>query len=186
MKDNPIVIGIDDATFELKTSTKTTQLIGVVCQGVRPVSIYRTEIEIDGQNATEKLIELVKNNDKHVQFILTHSITFGGFNLINLNKIYNEVGKPIIAVNERNVDIDLVIKTIKQKFPITFKQKIQNIIDAGNLFHSQIQTAGGISDIYFHSKGIDNDKVESLLQKVCIDSKLPECVRLAHLIGKIF
>ena len=64
MKENPIVIGIDDATFELKTSVKTTQLIGVICQGVRPVSIFRTEIDIDGQNATEKLIELVKNNDK--------------------------------------------------------------------------------------------------------------------------
>ncbi|MFX0023219.1 MAG: DUF99 family protein [Candidatus Hermodarchaeota archaeon] len=186
MKENPIVIGIDDAAFELKTAAKTTQLIGVVCQGVRPVSIFRTEIEIDGQDATKKLIELVKLNDKHVQFILTHSITFGGFNLINLKKIYNELGKPVIAVNERKVDIDLVIKTIKQKFPNTLKQKIQNIIDAGNLFYSQIKTAGGLSDIYYHSKGIDNDKVESLLLKICIDSKLPECIRLAHLIGKIF
>jgi endonuclease V-like protein UPF0215 family len=185
MKENPIVIGIDDAAFELKTGAKTTQLIGVVCQGVRPVNIFRTEIDIDGQNATKKLIALVRNNDKHIQFILTHSITFGGFNLINLNNIYNELGKPIIAVNERKVDIDLVINTIKEKFPNTFKQKIQNIVDAGNLFFSQIETAGGLSDIYFHSKGIDTQMVESLLQKVCIDSKLPECVRLAHLIGKI-
>jgi endonuclease V-like protein UPF0215 family len=186
MKENPIVIGIDDASFELKTDLKTTQLIGVVCQGVRPVSIFRTEIEIDGYDATERLIELVRYNDKHVQFILTHSITFGGFNLIDLNKIYNAIGKPIVAVNERKVDIDLVIKVIKEKFPNTHKQKIQNIIEAGNLFHTQIETAGGQSDIYFHFKGIEINKVESLLQKVCIDSKLPECIRLAHLIGKIF
>jgi len=186
MKENPIVIGIDDATFELKIDANTTQLIDVVCQGVRPVSICRKEIDIDGYDATEKLIELVKFNDKHVQFILTHSITFGGFNLINLKKIYNELEKPIIAVNERKVDIDAVIKTLKHKFPKTYKQKIQNIFDAGNLFQTQIETAGGISDIYCHFNGIDIDKVESLLQKVCIDSKLPECIRLAHLIGKIF
>ncbi len=186
MKDNPIVIGIDDATFELKTNAKTTQLIGVVCQGIRTVNIFRTEIEIDGNDATEKLIELVKHNEKHVQFILTHSITFGGFNLINLNKIYHELGKPIIAVNDRNVDIDSVLKAIKNKFPNTYKQKVNNIIDAGNLFNTQIETAGGLSDIYFHLKGIEINKVDSLLQKICIDSKLPECIRLAHLIGRIF
>jgi len=186
MKDNPIILGIDDATFELKTSVKTTQLIGVVCQGIRLVNVMRTEIQIDGDNATEKLIELVRENEKHVQFILTHSITFGGFNLINLNTIYNELKKPIIAINDRKVDIDSVIKAIKDKFPNTYKQKISNIVEAGNLFYTQIETAGGLSDIYFHSKGIEINKVDSLLQKICIDSKLPECIRIAHLIGRIF
>lgn len=186
MKDNPITIGFDDATFKLKTKSKTTQLIGVVCQGIRMVNVVSTEIVIDGDNATEKLIELVKQNEKHVQFILTHTITFGGFNLINLNKIYNELGKPIIAVNDRKVDLDSVIKAIKNKFPHHYTQKIQNIIDAGNLYHTEIETAGGLSKIYFHSKGIKINNVNSLLQRICIDSKLPECIRLAHLIGRLF
>lgn len=186
MKDNPIIIGIDDATFRLKTNIKTTQLIGVVCQGIRMVSVSRTEIQIDGNNATEKLIELVKQNEKHVQLILTHTITFGGFNLINLNTIYNELNKPVIAINDRKVELDSVIKAITNKFPNTYKQKIQNIIDAGNLYHTQIETAGGLSEIYFHSKGINSNEVDLLLKKICIDSKLPECIRIAHLIGRIF
>ena len=186
MKANPIVIGFDDATFGLKTKSKTTQLIGVVCQGIRLVNVLRTEIQIDGNNATGKLIELVKQNEKHVQFILTHSITFGGFNLINLNTIYNELKKPIIAVNDRKVDIDSVIKAIKINFPNTYKQKILNIIEAGNLYYTQIETAGGLSDIYYHLKGIEINKVDSLLEKICVDSKLPECIRIAHLIGRIF
>ncbi|MFX1304714.1 MAG: DUF99 family protein [Promethearchaeota archaeon] len=186
MKDNPITIGFDDATFELKAKSKTTQLIGVICQGIRMVHVISTEIEIDGNNATEKLIELVKQNEKHVQFILTHTITFGGFNLINLKKIYNETRKPIIAVNDRRVDLDSVRKAIIHKFPNTYREKIQNIIDAGNLYQTQIETAGGASIIYFHSKGIEINKVETLLQKICIDSKLPECIRIAHLIGKIY
>jgi endonuclease V-like protein UPF0215 family len=64
--------------------------------------------------------------------------------------------------------------------------KINCILDAGNLYETEIQTAGGSSKIYFHCMGIDIEDVESLLTKVCIDSKLPESVRLAHLIGKIF
>jgi endonuclease V-like protein UPF0215 family len=60
------------------------------------------------------------------------------------------------------------------------------IIEAGNLFETEINTAGGISKLYYHCKGINIKDVEALLEKVCIDSKLPESVRLAHLIGKLF
>jgi endonuclease V-like protein UPF0215 family len=185
MKDNPIIIGIDDAAFKLKTNVKKTQLIGVVCQGIRMVNVSRTEIQIDGDNGTEKLIELVKQNEKHIQLILTHTIAFGGFNLINLNTIYHELNKPVIAVNDRKVEVDSVIKAITINFPNTYKQKIKNIIDAGNLYHTQIKTAGGLSEVYFHAKGISGNKVDSLLKKICIDSKLPECIRMAHLIGRI-
>ena len=146
MKEHPITIGIDDAAFELKSNSKKTQLIGVVCQGIRMVNVVRTEIEIDGTDATEKLIELVKQNEEHVQFILTHTITFGGFNLINLSRIYDELKKPVIAINDREVDIEAVVKALKKNFPKSYKKKLQHISDSGNLYKTEIKTAGGIHD----------------------------------------
>jgi endonuclease V-like protein UPF0215 family len=186
MKDNPITIGIDDSTFDLKSGLKTTQLIGVICQGIRMVNVTRTEITIDGNNATEKIIELVRQNEKHIQYIFTHTITFGGFNLINLEKIYSEVNKPIIAFNDKKVDLDSVANALIKKFPEDYKEKIQCILDAGNLYQNRIQTAGGISNIYYHLKGIEISEANFLIKKSSIDSKLPECLRLAHLIGKLF
>jgi len=186
MKDNPITIGFDDAKFELHSGNNKTQLIGVVCQGTRMVKTVRSEIEIDGFDVTEKLIELVQNNKKHAQYTLTDSITFGGFNIIDLEEVYKQTGKPIIAVTEREVDLDSVKKAILNKFPDTYKLKFQNIVKAGDLYETEIKTAGGISKVYFHSKGISYDDVNALLQKICIDSKLPEPVRLAHIIGRIF
>jgi endonuclease V-like protein UPF0215 family len=129
---------------------------------------------------------LVTQNEKHVQFIFTHTITFGGFNIIDLEKIYNELNKPIIAINEKEVDLESVITALEKNFPMKAKDKIQRIINAGDLYHTKISTAGGLSSIYFHKKGINIKDVESLLQKICLDSKLPECVRIAHLIGKLF
>jgi len=186
MKDNPITIGFDDAAFELHSEIKHTQLIGVVCQGTRMVSVNRDIIMIDGDDATEKLIKLVKENEKQVQYVLTHSITFGGFNLVNLDKIYSEIYKPIIAITEREVDFDSVKNALINKFPNTYKNKLNYILGAGNLYETEINTAGGMSKLYFHCKGIEINEVESLLKKICIDSKLPESVRLAHLIGKLF
>ena len=186
MKNNPITIGFDDATFKLKTNDKTTQLIGVVCQGTRMVRVVRDDIKIDGTDATEKIIKLVRDNEKHVQYVLTHTITFGGFNIANLKDIYNETGKPIIAITEREVDFDSVESALKIKFPHTYKNKLRYIIEAGNLYETEINTAGGMSKVFFHYKGTSVKEVETLLEKICIDSKLPESVRMAHLIGKIF
>ncbi|MFX1571018.1 MAG: DUF99 family protein [Promethearchaeota archaeon] len=186
MKDNPISIGFDDATFELHSQKRYTQLIGVICQGTRMVGVIRDKIIIDGDDATEKLLKMVKQNEKQVQYILTHSITFGGFNLVNLSKLYSEIQKPIISITEREVDIDSVTKALISKFPNTYKSKLRIIIKAGNLYETEINTAGGTSKIYFHCKGIKVNEVKSLLKKICIDSKLPESVRIAHLIGKIF
>jgi endonuclease V-like protein UPF0215 family len=186
MKNNPLTIGFDDAAFDFKSNSKQTQLIGVVCQGSRMVKVVRTQIIIDGNDATEKIIDLFTQNKDLIQYILTHTITFGGFNLINLNRIYTELNIPIIAINERKVNIEEVLHALKKRFPETYEKKIQNIFDSGNLYQTEVETAGGFSKIFFHAKGINPNEVDLLLKRICIDSKLPECIRLAHLIGRIF
>ena len=60
------------------------------------------------------------------------------------------------------------------------------IFNAGNLYQTRVPTAGGDSEIYFHCEGITVKEIELLLEKICIDSKLPEPIRMAHIIGKIF
>jgi len=185
MKDNPITIGFDDATFELKTGSDKTHLIGVLCQGIRIIKVVKSEIVIDGNDATENLIKLVKQNE-NIQYVFTHTITFAGFNIVDLEEIYLDTGKPIIAVTEKKVDLDSVIKALKKKFPSNYYNKIENIFNAGELYETDVNTAGGFSKVYFHSKGLKIAEVETILNKINIDSKLPECVRLAHLIGRIF
>ncbi len=186
MKEFPIIIGFDDAQFNFHSGEKTTKLIGVVCQGTRMVGVIGDEIQIDGDDATEKLIRLVNQVEKHVQYILTQTITFGGFNLVDLSKIHEETKKPVIAITETEPDFDSVITALKNKFPNTYEEKMKKILSAGNLYETEVETAGGTTKVFFHCKGIEISDVEVLLKKICIDSKLPEPVRMAHLIGKLF
>jgi len=186
MKEKPITVGFDDASFELKSNEKTTRLIGVTCQGTRLINVVSKEIQIDGNDATKRLIELVKMTEKHVQYILTDTITFGGFNIVDFQRIYEETKKPIIAITEREVDLESVIRALKKKYPSSYQEKLQFIANAGNLYETDIRTAGGVSKIYFHVKGIEIEEAELLLKKLCIDSKTPEPVRMAHIIGKMF
>ncbi len=186
MKDHPIVLGIDDATFRLKNGKDYTFLIGVICQGTRLVKVEKRKIKIDGKNATKKIIDLISKNKKHIQYVCTHTITFGGFNLIDMKEIYKKTQKPLIAITEREVDLDSVKKALIHRFPKTYKKKMKNIFNAGNLYETKIETAAGFSPLYFHKIGIDLMEAQEVLKKCCIDSKLPEAVRMAHIIGRIF
>lgn len=186
MKDNPIIMGCDDATFSLKKGGDKTYLIGVICQGVRIVKVQKNLITIDGNDATQQLITLINKNRKHTQYILTHTITFGGFNLIDMKEIYDRTKKPIIAVTEKEVNLDSVKKTLIKKFPNMYEDKLRNIYNAGNLFETVIKTAADQAKIFFHKIGISINEAKELLKKVSIDSKLPEPVRIAHLIGRAF
>jgi endonuclease V-like protein UPF0215 family len=150
------------------------------------VNVVRKTINIDGDDATEALITLIELNQKHIQYVLTDTITFAGFNIYDMKEVYEKTGKPIIAITEREIDLDAVKKALIKKFPNKYDNKFQKIINAGNLYRTEINTAGGLTSIYFHYKGLQISEIEILLSKICIDSKLPECVRLAHIIGKLF
>ncbi|MHA1689552.1 MAG: endonuclease dU [Promethearchaeota archaeon] len=184
MKDYPITIGIDDSPFHFDDASGKTSLIAVVCQGTRIMKVLKENITIDGNDSTSTIIKLVKQAKRHVQYILLDTITFGGFNICDLATIYQEIYKPIIAISEKKINLDAVKTALIKKFPNTHPEKLLKIINAGNLFETTVKTAGGISKIYFHLKGISLKEVKKLLDKICIDSKLPECIRIAHIIGR--
>ena len=161
MKENPITIGFDDASFSLKSkSIKTTELIGVICQGTRMMKTIKKTINIDGDDSTDALIELINFNKKHVQFVLTDTITFAGFNIYDIKEVYERTEKPIIAITDREIDLDSVMSALTKKFPKTYKNKYQKIINAGNLYETEINTAGGLSRIFFHCRGIEIKQIE--------------------------
>jgi len=184
MKNSPITIGFDDSRFQLKSNIKKTQLIGIVCQGTRVVNVVRDEISIDGDDATDTLIKLATQHIKEIQYILTDTITFGGFNIIDIERIYTLTNKPVIAITESHVNLESVKTALKKNFPRSYISKLQKIIRAGDLYETEILTAGGLSKVYYHVKGAPAEVVNDLLIKICIDSKLPEPIRIAHLIGK--
>ncbi|MHA1149544.1 MAG: endonuclease dU [Promethearchaeota archaeon] len=187
MKKFPIALGVDDASFNYYSEQKTTQLIGVVCQGTRMVAVHRREINIDGINSTEKLIEIIKQNEKHVMYVLTDSITFGGFNIYDMKEVYSATQKPLIAVSEQEVDLNAVKNALEKKYNReTYLNKLRKILHAGNLYRAVIETAGGRTNVFYHCIGIETSDVEELLRILCIDSKLPEPIRMAHMIGRIF
>ena len=168
------VIGFDDAPFE-KTRGSDVNVSGIVCSNTRFEGMLWTSLPKDGLNATDVLINTLKNSKFYDQthVVLTDGIAFGGFNLIDLPILSEQLNRPCIAVMRKQPDFTAIDKALKnfEDYEIR-KEKIQR---AGEVFTHQ--------QFYFQVKGCQPEIAGLALERLTDQGHVPEALRLAHLIG---
>lgn len=168
------VIGFDDAPF-FKQNDLCVNVSGIVCSNTRFEGMVWGEVQRDGSDATECLIELVTNNKFHSQLhaVLIDGIAFGGFNLVDLPALSEALSLPCIAVMRKMPDLVAVDKAL------------QNFSDYESRI-ALVRKAGEVHDyapFYFQCSGIDARSSGLVLERATDTGKVPEALRIAHLIG---
>jgi len=177
-KKNIRVMGIDDAQF--KFGDKKTLIAAVVIRAPSYVeSVLSSEVEIDGEDATMKLIELIKKSKQHDQLkaVFIDGASLGGFNVFNIQNIFSEIGIPIITITRNKPDMDSIKSALKKHFD-DWEERFK-ILDQGQLL--EIETPH--KPIYIKIIGISKDAAIKLIKLTTVRGVLPEPIRLAHLIA---
>ena len=94
------VLGIDDGDFS-HHEKGTVDIVGVVFRGGYWLEgIMRTEIEVDGLDATEKIVTMIKGSPhyKQLRVIMLDGVTFAGFNFVNIRELFEKVRLPVIVI----------------------------------------------------------------------------------------
>ena len=168
------VIGIDDSPFN-KFKDKKILVVGVVMRGGSWIDgILSTKVDVDGNDSTKNLIEMI-NKCKfkpQLQCIFLDGIAVGGFNIVDVKELSKKTSLPVVVVIRRMPDIKNIKKTL---IKIKKQQKIKLIQKAGNVVQ--------IGDIFVQLTGIDSEQAKKILKIVCTRSLIPEPLRLAHLIA---
>jgi endonuclease V-like protein UPF0215 family len=180
------IVGWDDAPF--KFTDKNTLLIGVVCRGGKSIDgVVTTKINVDGMDVTDKIIETIKNT-KHrdqLRLMMFNGITFGGFNIIDMQKIHKETKLPLISIVRNNPDMGSIKKSLK-RFK-DFKKRWAVIERAGKVYPCEIKNTVARNNkkfkIYYQKAGIDKKTAENVIRMASTHSLIPEPIRVAHLIG---
>jgi len=174
------IVGFDDGPFIPRSKGKVP-VVGVVFRGGDFLDgVYRTDVEIDGMDATDILIKLI-NRSKHkeqLRVVMLNGITIGGFNMINISKLYEKTGLPVIAINRRMPNLKK-IKIALQNFD-DFEDRWECIEDGGKIHKMKIEKN---KNIYYQFKGLKQTEVESIIKLSCTRSLIPEPLRVAHLIA---
>lgn len=174
------ILGVDDGPF--KPSDKIVPLVGVVFRGGRWFDgVLKTEIEKDGEDVTEKLIEMIARS-RHLgqlRVLMTNGITFGGFNVLNTRRIFKELRLPVIAVSREKPDMRDILKAIRH-LP-RWRERWRIMKETGRIY--PIEAKGGKGRIFIQTVGIKVDDATKIVEMSSVRSFIPEPIRAAHMIA---
>jgi len=172
------ILGIDDAPFNKECDKKVLVTATVFRGGSYLDGLLSCYVQVDGDDATAKLISLIKKT-KHLeqlQCVMINGIALGGFNVIDINQLSKKTKLPIIVVIRRIPNLHKIKKALK-KIKATYKVKL--LKKAGKIYPVKIKK----KHVYIQVAGINLELATQVVKLTAIHSLIPEPIRVAHLIA---
>ena len=167
-------IGFDDAPF-LRDAGGTVSIAGIVCAETRFEGMVWGEVQQDGWDATEVICQLLLNGKflPQLHLVMLDGIGFGGFNLVDLPTLAEKLAKPCVAVMRRYPNLPKM-KEALSRLPHPDK-RLELLYKAGKIYT--------YPPFYFQVCGEQPEIIAHALQRLTDCGKVPEALRLAHLVG---
>ncbi len=169
------VLGVDDAHYPDKTHGSHVNIAGVICGGTRFEGMLWGSLAKDGMDATERIVELIRESKfaPQLHLILLDGITFGGCNVVDLPAMSQALQLPVVAVMRRPPNLK------------DFQHVVERLPESDERWR-RTQAAGEvhqIDDWVFQCAGEEPAAVANALSRLTDNGKVPEALRIAHLIG---
>jgi len=175
------VLGVDDGFFIPHTKGKV-DVIGVVYRGGYWLDgVMRTEVTIDGMDATEKIASMIKESPHYDQLrvVVLNGVTFAGFNVVDINELRKRVNLPVIAVTREKPNFAEIKKAL-ENLPER-ERRWKAIENAGNII--KVKTRNTEEAVYMQIAGVSQKDAEKILRTTSTRSNVPEALRVAHIIA---
>ncbi len=177
------IIGFDDSPFRF--TDRKAKIIGVVCRGgVQVDGVVSGEVSVDGLDSTERIAGVVRKTSHYPQLrvIMLDGITFGGFNVVDINTLRDKTGLPVIVVISDKPNLKNIKKALGR---FDDREKRWRLMEkAGEIRKCEIRNGVvGRKNIFFQTSGISESDAKDILNVACIHSVIPEPIRIAHMIG---
>lgn len=172
------ILGIDDSAL----LNEKVMIVGAVFRGGDWIDgVLRSEITRDGLDATRVIITMIKNSRHYGQLriIMLDGITYGGFNVVNIEELYRETGLPVIVVMRSYPDFEKIRSALSH---FSDGEKRWEIIKKAGEIEKLITGRNG-TPIYIQKVGIGAKNAEKIIRLTAIRSSIPEPLRVAHLIA---
>ncbi|MCJ7450620.1 MAG: DUF99 family protein [Candidatus Nanohaloarchaeota archaeon QJJ-9] len=172
------ILGIDDAPFE--RGDGCTEIIASLFRGKKSLeAVLSAEVEIDGLDSTEKIIGMVKGSKFYpqIQAVLLDGITFGGFNIVDMERMASELDVPVIAVTRGRPDKESIYEAVENLE--NSEERSFLVKKAGRVYSKET----GNGKLYFQFKGSSEKEARQILELAIDESILPEPVRISHIIA---
>lgn len=172
------ILGIDDSAL----LNEKVMIVGTVFRGGDWIDgVLRSDITRDGLDATEVIGTMIKNSRHYGQLriVMLDGITYGGFNVVDIEELYRETGLPVIVVMRSYPDFEKIRSALRHFSD--GEVRWDRIKKAGKI--EKLVTKKNGTPIYIQKAGIGVKSAEKIVRLTSIRSNIPEPLRVAHLIA---
>jgi len=175
MKKESRFLAISDAPFKKKD--ETALIIGVVSLGGDSlVGVLSSKVKVDGDDSTDQIIKMINKSKyyKQIRGIFLKGLSVGGFNVVDIHRLFQETGIPVIVVMKKYSPNLEKIEAILTKLRLS--EKLILFQQAGKI-HSFYD------ELYYQFVGLEKKEAIEFLNLTCTTAYKPEPLRLASIIG---
>lgn len=177
------VVGVEDGGFPSPRPPGSRHgkglLVCVLMNGPWIEAVQMRAITVDGTDATARLLEML--NEFTFDAILLGGISFAGFNLIDPNKVYAVVNKPIVVVSKERPDNTAVKQALASHFE-DWSTRWEIIEKLGEIH--EVLFMQGEAPIYIEVIGAEVYWAQKLIRNLPSRCRIPEPVRVARFIAR--
>ena len=179
IKDEVRILGLDDGPF--KRGDAEVLVVGAVFRGGSWMDgVLSTKVSVDGLDSTEKLVSLIRGcRFKDLRVIMLDGIAFGGFNVVDINRLYSETELPVIVVTRDMPDFKEIRGALRNLPDSGVRWKMMK--DAGE--PKAVETRDS-KQVFIQTAGINFKDAEAIVKLSATRSLIPEPIRVAHLIAQ--
>ncbi|HID42603.1 MAG TPA: DUF99 family protein [Archaeoglobaceae archaeon] len=166
-------IGFDDGFSSFRD--EKAYLVGCITTGTSVEGFLFTTIEVDGFDVTSKIIDLILKSRfrEQLKCIFLSGITFGGFNIADVDEINRKTGIPVVVTMKKPPDLSLIGEALQNVSEV--ERRMEIIKKAGEIY--------GTRGIYIQFRGCSLGEAERFIESSKVGSKIPEPLRIAHLVA---
>jgi uncharacterized protein len=173
------IVAVDDGAFRRRQAR--APLVALVWSAPDEIEgVVIGSVEVDGRDATERIAELVRATRQFegIRCVLLDGITFGGFNVVDLDRLARDLERPVVAVTRDRPDFDLMHAALRKYFPRDAASRWRRLRR-----HRLFQVPSGERPILAAAVGCTRADAIALLQRATRRGRWPEPLRLAHLVA---
>ena len=134
---------------------------------------------VSGDDATDAILSMYKKLDRpDVSFLLISGIVISLYNIVDLKRISEETGLPVIGVTyEESEGIE---DAIKHHFPDSYKSKLAEYSKLESREKITLHTS---HNLYIRKEGCTILEAKQLLDKITLQGSVPEPLRIGQLLA---
>lgn len=178
MKEQVRVLGIDDSPFEFGDSRSL--VVGALVRAPNYLeAVMRTDVAVDGEDATDRLADMVLRSRyaEQVKLVIVDGIALAGFNVLDMDSFYVRTGIPVATVTRDEPDMAEIEAALRKHFD-DWERRLSLVrrlplrpLDTGhNPLHASVA-------------GMEWEDLVQIVRSTTVRGAVPEPVRIAHLVA---